>query len=281
VRVGPWRCPVCGRELALYDEPPEPRRWACSDGHSFDVARHGYVNLLPTGRGRREHGDAKEMVAARRLFLDGGSYDPISAAVTRIVGGLTAKPDPGLILDIGCGEGHYTRRLAPPAGWLVAGVDVARSAVGLAARAHPAGCYAVASAADLPLADGAVDVAVLVFGPVFPAELARAVRPGGAVVAVHPGPRHLESLRALVYAEPRPHEVKPPLRMAPEEFEGVGGETVTFPVVVRDVARLQALFTMTPYRWHAPTDIAARLDAAAAAGFETQADVVVTTYRRR
>ncbi len=61
----------------------------------------------------------------------------------------------------------------------------------------------------------------------------------------------------------------------------MGGETVTFPVVVRDVERLRALFTMTPYRWHAPTDIDVRLDAAATAGFETQADVVVTTYRRR
>ena len=58
----------------------------------------------------------------------------------------------------------------------------------------------------------------------------------------------------------------------------MGAETVTFPVVVHDVALLRALFTMTPYRWHAPTDISARLDGAAAAGFETQADVVMTTY---
>ena len=141
-------------------------------------------------------------------------------------------------------------------------MDVARTAIDLAARSHPSGFYAVASAADLPLADGSVDVAVLVFGPVFPAELARAVRPGGAVVAVHPGPRHLESVRALVYAEARPHEVKGPLRAAPEEFAEVGAETVTFPVVVPDVGLLRALFTMTPYRWHAPPDIGARLDAA-------------------
>jgi len=248
------------------------------------VARHGYVNLLPTGRRSGEPGDTKEMVLARRRFLDTGAYDPITTTLTRVIGGLGTASSSGseaLILDIGCGEGHHTRRLAPAAIGLVAGLDVARSAVDLAARAHPAGCYAVASAADVPVADGALDVAVLVFGPVFPAELARVVRSGGAVVAVHPGPHHLESVRALVYADPRPHEVKPPLRMATEQFEEAGGETVTFPVVVHDAALLRALFTMTPYRWHAPPDIAARLDAAAGAGFETQADVVITTYRRR
>jgi len=238
------------------------------------------VNLLPTGRRGGEPGDTKEMVLARRRFLDSGAYDPISATLSRVVAAELRGAE-GTILDVGCGEGYYTRRLAPGPGWLVAGVDVARAAVDLAARRHPSGCYAVASAVDLPVADGAVDLAVLVFGPVFPTELARVVRAGGGVVAVHPGPRHLESLRALVYAEPHPHEVKAPLRTAPEEFAKRGAEPVRFPVVVRDVELLRALFAMTPYRWHAPPDIGARLDAAAAGGFETQADVVVTSYRRR
>ena len=149
-----------------------------------------------------------------------------------------------------------------------------------AARAHPAGRYAVASAADLPLEDGTVDVAVDVFGPVMAEELARVVRPGGLVVAAHPGPEHLEDLRTLVYDNPRPHVVKSPLRAATAWFVETGTASIRFPVVVTDVEQLGDLFAMTPYRWHAPHDIHARLAAAVAPRFETGADVQVTTYRR-
>ena len=94
------------------------------------------------------------------------------------------------------------------------------------------------------------------------------------------GPRHLASLRALVYAEARPHEVKIPLRDAPDWFETTGSETVTFPLVIADAGVLADLFAMTPYRWHAPPDIAARLTDAAVGGFATDVDVVITTCRR-
>jgi 23S rRNA (guanine745-N1)-methyltransferase len=180
---------------------------------------------------------------------------------------------------VGCGEGHHTRRVAAALpGAVVAGVDVAKAAVAHAARANPSGFYAVASAADLPLADAAVDVALDVFGPVVPDELARVVRSGGLVVAVHPGPRHLDALRRLVYAEARPHEVKDPLRSAGDQFERIGSETVRFGIVTADA---RDLWAMTPYRWHAPPDIETRLLEASARGFETEVDVVVTAYRRR
>ena len=157
---------------------------------------------------------------------------------------------------------------------------VAKAAVAAAARAHPGGQYAVASAADLPLQDAAADVAVDVFGPVAAAELARVVRPGGTVVTAYPGPAHLAGLRSLVYGDARPHELKPPLRGAGEWFTASGSTSVTFAVVVADVPSLSDLFAMTPYRWHAPPDIDARMAAAVSPRFETVADVRVTAYRR-
>jgi 23S rRNA (guanine745-N1)-methyltransferase len=246
----------------------------CDAGHSFDVAREGYVNLLLAHQRRsRQPGDSDEMVGARRRFLATGAYDPLTDAVARLV----SAEAPGVVLDVGCGDGRHTRRLDAP---VVAGVDVSKRAVALAARAHPAGWYAVAGAADLPVAAGSVDVVVDVFGPVVAGELVRVLRPGGAVVAAHPGPRHLAELRALVYADAHPHEVKPPLRGVPEWLETVGSEAVTFPVVVAERALVADLFAMTPYRWHAPPDMAERL-AEAPQPFPTAADVVITTYRRR
>lgn len=266
-----WRCPVCKELLALNHDG---RTWACVAGHSFDVAREGYVNLLIAGQRRSgQPGDSVEMVSARRRFLATGSYDPLSAAVAHAV----ASEQPGIVLDVGCGEGRHTRTIAAPT---VLGVDVARAAVAAAARAHRAGLYAVAGAADLPLQDAQIDVAMDVFGPVVAPELARVVRSGGLVVAAHPGPGHLESLRRLVYAEPRPHLVKSPLRDAGEWFTETSSISVTFPVVITDVSSLRDMFAMTPYRWHAPPDIDMRITEALSPRFETLADIRITTYRR-
>jgi 23S rRNA (guanine745-N1)-methyltransferase len=238
------------------------------------VAGEGYVNLLLSRGKGRDPGDSAEMVTARRRFLASGAYDPISGAVSAAV----AEAAPTVVLDVGCGEGRHTRDLRAGT---VLGADVSKPAVAAAARAHPAGWYAVASASDLPLAEGSVDVAVNIFGPVFAAELARVVRPGGLVVTVHPGPGHLAALRGLVYEESRPHEVKGPLRGARAWFDEVASQPLQFPVVVADANGLRDLFAMTPYRWHGPRDIDERLAAAAGASFSTMADVRITTYRRQ
>ena len=290
----PWVCPLCREELI-----GGPGHVACSNNHTFDVARQGYVNLLTAAQRRsRQPGDTKEMVDARRRFLATGAYDRISDAIAHVVqraGTAAASRWPGAcprLVDIGCGEGHHTRRVdaalrsgiggLDPVELEVAGIDVAKAAVALAARAHPGGSYAVASAADIPLADESVDIAVNIFGPVIADELARVVRGDGTVVIAHPGPAHLSALRTLVYDDPRPHEIKDPLRHASERFARVGTMTVTFPVVVFDGPLAQDLFAMTPYRWHAPPRISTLLDAAAERpqGFETRADVIVSTYRR-
>jgi 23S rRNA (guanine745-N1)-methyltransferase len=271
-RAGTWRCPVCRDDLTLSEAE---RRWACPAGHSFDVAREGYVNLLLAGQRRsRQPGDSPEMVAARRRFLGTGAYDPLSAAVAHAV----AAEQPRVVLDVGCGEGRHTRSISAP---VVLGVDVARAAVAAAARSDPGGSYAVASASDLPLHDDSVDVAVNVFGPVIPGELARVVRPGGTVVAAFPAAGHLEHLRSMVYPDPHPHEVKPPLRDADEWFIQTGSLPVTFTLTVTDVAALRDLFAMTPYRWHAPPDMDNRIAAAISPCFETRADIQIATYCRR
>jgi 23S rRNA (guanine745-N1)-methyltransferase len=267
----PWRCPVCRERLSIRDGG---RRWECRENHSFDVAREGYVNLLTAARRRaRRPGDSAEMISARRRFLATGVYDPLSSAIAAVV----AAEQPEVVLDVGCGEGRHTRAVSAP---LVLGIDVAKPAVAAAARAHRAGWYAVASAADLPLDDTAVDVALNVFGPVAGAELGRAIRSGGAAVTAHPGPDHLEGLRLLVYPDARQHEVKPPLRAASDWFTQTDSLSVTFPVVATDKASLRDLFAMTPYRWHAPRDIEERIAAAVSPRFETVADLRITVYRR-
>lgn len=40
-----WKCPVCGSFMQH-----RGRCWSCTKGHSFDMAKSGYVNLLPANR---------------------------------------------------------------------------------------------------------------------------------------------------------------------------------------------------------------------------------------
>jgi 23S rRNA (guanine745-N1)-methyltransferase len=232
------------------------------------------VHLWLAGQRRqRQPGDSPEMVKARHRFLASGALDPLTDAIA----GAVAGQRPTTVLDVGCGDGRHTRNAPAP---MVIGVDVAKSAVALAAHAHPDGWYAVANAAELPLGDAAVDMVLNVFGPVVPMELARVLRPGGTVVAAHPGPRHLEELRKLVYEDGRPHDVKPPLRTVPEWFAEVGRALVSFPISLPESMQLYDLFAMTPYAWQASPALNARLARAAADRFETRADIHLTTYRR-
>ena len=94
-------CPICKNELSLKE-----KSYLCPKGHCFDIAKSGYVNLLPPSPGGKRHGDDKLMVKARSRFLDKGFYDPLSQEISKIINELV--PDDAHIVDAGCGEGKYT-----------------------------------------------------------------------------------------------------------------------------------------------------------------------------
>lgn len=174
------RCPVCA--LGLRREGGAVR---CAAGHSFDVARSGYLSLLPGGAGTA---DTAAMVAARDRFLSAGHFDPVGDAVAAIVGA-------GPVVDVGAGTGrHLARVLAARDGPGLA-IDLSRQAARRAARAHPRIGAVVADAwRGLPLRDGVAGAVLSVFAPRGPAEAARVLGPGGRLVVVTPSPRHLTQL---------------------------------------------------------------------------------------
>ena len=102
-----FSCPLCHASLTRSD-----KSYACPQGHQFDMAKEGYVNLLPVQHKRsRDPGDSAEMMQARRAFLDAGHYLPLRETVAQMLGDLL--PDSAsAMLDIGCGEGYYTARFA-------------------------------------------------------------------------------------------------------------------------------------------------------------------------
>ncbi|MEU1335898.1 putative RNA methyltransferase [Streptomyces sp. NPDC005827] len=188
------RCPAC-RKRPLR---PELGALRCPAGHSFDIARHGYVSLL-TGT-RATSGDDAAMARARRRFLSTGAYAPIRDAVARLAA--DAVPERATAADVGCGTGYYLAGVLdalPGARGL--GLDASVRALRSAARAHERGA---AVAWDVfrpfPLADGSADVMLNVFAPRNPAEFHRVLRPTGRLIVVRPTVWHLAELRGRLSA---------------------------------------------------------------------------------
>ncbi len=186
------RCPNCGAPLAAADAA-----LACARGHSFDVARQGYV-ALPSPRGKRAPGDTQEMVAARDAFLGAGHYTPLAKAVTAAARQALHPPggEPSTIIDLGAGTGHYLGALL---GELhdARGIalDASPFALRRAVRAHP-GIAAVACDTwrELPLQDASAHLVLNVFAPRNGREIARVLSPGGALIVVTPTPEHLREI---------------------------------------------------------------------------------------
>ncbi len=191
----PLICPVCSSSLELTG-----RALACLHGHSFDLAREGYVNLMTGHRRRKILGDDKAMLVARRRFLDNGRYHPLADAINTLVKAHLAANDEKepVLLDIGCGEGYYLRQLRShlPAKACVFGLDAAKDAVRSAARGDKTARFIAADVNRLiPFADHSVNVLLNIFAPRHAAEFARIAAPGALLLIVIPQPNHLQTLR--------------------------------------------------------------------------------------
>ena len=178
------RCPHCGGSLA-----PAERALRCPRGHSFDIARQGYVAL----ERKPARGDTAEMVAARVAFLEAGHYAPIADAIVAAAGAAR------IVVDLGAGPGYYLAAVldANPGARGYA-LDSSRPALRRAARAHPEITAVACDIWDaLPLDDAVADVLLNVFAPRNAAEMRRVLAPGGRLVVVTPTPRHLQELELL------------------------------------------------------------------------------------
>lgn len=251
-------CPLCQAPLHRLDNGV-----ACPAGHRFDRARQGYLNLLPVQhKNSRAPGDNAAMVEARRRFLDGGHYAPLAARLAA----LAAERAPARWLDIGCGEGYYTGRLAealPQADGYA--LDISREAVRRACRRAPQLSWLVASMARVPLANASCDLLASVFSPLDWREARRLLAPGGGLLRMGPTRVHLLQLRQKLYDEVRDYDDEKHLALIPPGMRLAHSETLQFPLHLEDAQARADLLAMTPHGWRAS---AARREAVIAEPFE-------------
>ena len=252
-------CPVCGGALLRTE-----RQYTCPAGHSFDVAKEGYVNLLCTSKSADKMGDSKESAAARHAFLERGYYGCLKEALTPLLH--------GNVLDICCGEGYYD---SVPADGALYGFDLSKTMVRLAAKRKNGGQYFVANLARMPVAEGSIDTALHLFAPFHDRAFARVLAPGGRLYSVTPGAHHLWQITETVSDRPYPNdEIVPKSPLLEMERQFRVAQEVQIPA-----PDLQTLFAMTPYYYRTAPTLRQRLDAIEQ--LPVTLDFLVTVYKKR
>lgn len=227
-----YACPICSSPLSKNE-----RVLRCPKSHTFDIAKGGYVNLLPANKKRSlEPGDNAEMVSARSRFLGTGYYKNLADELVRLVG------QPHRLADLGCGEGYFTAAFCGSVSE-VYGLDISKLAVKAACKQSSAQ-FVVASTMRLPFLSEVFDAVTVIMAPTS-SDIPRVLKKGALFCRVSPGELHLVELRELAYREVR--AVKQPL-MTIDGLTNVGREQVRFETLIRNEG-LVDLIAMTPMQF--------------------------------
>ena len=261
-------CPICGEQLHIRD-----KSCLCPNRHSFDIARQGYVNLLTV---QQKHslnpGDTREQVLSRRTFLEAGYYAPILETLIETARNLGIT---GPILDVGCGEGYYSSRLADALGADLLGLDISKEAVRCAAAKYKNHSWVCATAAHIPVPDGSAKLITSLFALTLPEEFKRILSDDGYYFQVLAAEDHLLGLKSVIYPELK-HKQKDTV---PElsGFELVRSVPIRFTFTVEG-EQVQNLFSITPHVFRIGKEGAQRL--ANTQRLTDTASAVLNVYRK-
>ena len=259
-------CPIDGECLAL-----EEKQLRCVNGHSFDLARQGYVNLLPVQHKRSKHpGDSKEMVVARQRFLDTGVYAPVADLLSDLLHKAIATIDQPSCLDAGCGEGYYLahalnelRAKKAGDGLNLIGLDISKEAIIGAAKRNKDISWVVGTNRQPPLLPASIDIILCVFGFHSFQGFNKILPLGGKLILVEPGPDHLQELRQVTYAQLNKTELTKLDDAFAIGFKQVGEQVLRFSTPPLAKETLKDLLLMTPHFFRATQqgrEAAAQLD---------------------
>lgn len=231
------RCPICKEKLNIAG-----KSYLCSNRHSFDIARQGYVNLLTVqAKHSLNPGDTRQQVLSRREFLETDTYRPILDAVIQAAQKLDIQ---GEILDIGCGEGYYAARLSEALGLPLTGLDISKEAVRFAAGKYKNCQWLCATASHIPVEDRSAGLVTSLFALTLPEEFHRVLKEGGYYFQVLAAQDHLLGLKSIIYDELLLKEKD----SIPEltGFKRLETISIRFPFTVEG-EQIQNLFSMTPH----------------------------------
>ncbi len=257
-------CPVCGETLER-----ENKSLVCPRRHTFDIAKQGYVNLLPPGKEKNAHtGDEQIMVKARVDFLSKGYYKRISDRAAELIAEHIPADSDAVLCDMGCGEGYHTCNISDGVHRLTSrdvltmGFDASKhgavyssrlsrslgmmpkDGVGAACDSPVQTYFMPANIFHLPVSDHSVSAAVSMFAPIAWDEVRRVLKPGGILAVVSSGRDHLIEMRSLIYDEVRLSDFEPE---AVDGFSLIASDELRYETDIETNEDIKNLFMMTPF----------------------------------
>ena len=239
-----FACPICQENLTLVESSLK-----CENRHSFDLAKFGYVNLVPQIKQSANYD--KENFQNRQQILEAGFYQTILDAISDLIASSkTAKT----ILDIGCGEGFYSRKLQEvhPDKTFYA-FDISKDSVQIAAKSEPnwAVNWFVGDLARLPIKDTSMDILLDIFSPANYGEFRRVLSKNGILIKVIPTENHLKEIRQIVQDQltKKDYSNQDIKEHFQEHFSVQSSQiaSLTKPITAE---QRQALLSMTPLLFH-------------------------------
>ena len=239
-----FACPICQENLTLVESSLK-----CNNRHSFDLAKFGYVNLAPQIKQSANYD--KKNFQNRQQILEAGFYQAILEVVSDL---LSNSKNAKTILDIGCGEGFYSRKLQErhPDKTFYA-FDISKDSVQIAAKSEPnwAVNWFVGDLARLPIKDASMDILLDIFSPANYGEFRRVLSKDGILIKVIPTKNHLKEIRQkvqdqLTNKDYSNQDIKEHFQ---EHFTILSSQTASLTKTIT-AEQLQALLSMTPLLFH-------------------------------
>ena len=239
-----FACPICQENLTLVESSLK-----CSNRHSFDLAKFGYVNLAPQIKQSANYD--KENFQNRQQILEAGFYQAILEGISDI---LATKPSAKIVLDIGCGEGFYSRKLqeSHPDKTFYA-FDISKDSVQIAAKSEPNWSvnWFVGDLARLPIKDASMDILLDIFSPANYGEFRRVLSQNGILIKVIPTENHLKEIRKTVQEQltKKDYSNQDIKEHFQEHFSIQSSQiaSLTKPITAK---KRQSLLSMTPLLFH-------------------------------
>ncbi|VNK75297.1 23S_rRNA m1G745 methyltransferase [Streptococcus pneumoniae] len=239
-----FACPICQENLTLLET-----NFKCCNRHSFDLAKFGYVNLAPQIKQSANYD--KENFQNRQQILEAGFYQAILDAVSDL---LASSKTTTTILDIGCGEGFYSRKLQEShSEKTFYAFDISKDSVQIAAKSEPnwAVNWFVGDLARLPIKDASMDILLDIFSPANYGEFRRVLSKDGILIKVIPTENHLKEIRQrvqdqLTNKEYSNQDIKEHFQ---EHFTILSSQSASLTKTIT-AEQLQSLLSMTPLLFH-------------------------------
>ena len=239
-----FACPICQENLTLLETS-----FKCCNRHSFDLAKFGYVNLEPQIKQSANYD--KENFQNRQQILEAGFYQAILETVSDL---LSNSKNAKTILDIGCGEGFYSRKLQEShSDKTFYAFDISKDSVQIAAKSEPnwAVNWFVGDLARLPITDASMDILLDIFSPANYGEFRRVLSKDGILIKVIPTENHLKEIRQRVQDQltKKDYSNQDIKNHFQEHFTILSSQTASLTKTIT-ADQLQALLSMTPLLFH-------------------------------